>query len=102
MSLFSVLCGLEESLDLFFCENKRADALTVNGERYRNRITQLFEPQLEDIVLEYLNFQLKGATCHTARATLNDLARVFFLVVPSIILVIRIGHHDVDLILFFY
>ena len=51
--------------------------VTVNGERYRDMITNFFVPQLEGINLADMWFQQDGATCLTARDTINLLKETF-------------------------
>ncbi|GFV60655.1 transposable element Tc3 transposase [Trichonephila clavipes] len=45
----------------------------VNGDRYRAMITNFFIPELNNHDVQQLWFQLDGATCHTARATIDLL-----------------------------
>ncbi|GFV48592.1 hypothetical protein TNCV_5068771 [Trichonephila clavipes] len=45
----------------------------VNGERYRAMITNFFIPELNNQDVQELWFQQDGATCHTARATIDLL-----------------------------
>ncbi|GFX99533.1 transposable element Tc3 transposase [Trichonephila clavipes] len=47
--------------------------VTVNGDRYRARITNFFIPELNNHDVQELWFQQDGATCHTARATIDLL-----------------------------
>lgn len=61
----------------FFFENDVGEAITVNGERYRRMITDLFLPALDDMGLDDMWFQQDGATCHTADATMNILQQRF-------------------------
>ncbi|GFX60991.1 DUF4817 domain-containing protein [Trichonephila clavipes] len=44
-----------------------------NGDRYRAMITKFFIPELNNHDVQELCFQQDGATCHTARATINLL-----------------------------
>ena len=46
------------------------NAVTVNGERYRNMINTFLEPQLEARHLRNISFQQDGATNHTAGETI--------------------------------
>ncbi|GFW00660.1 uncharacterized protein TNCV_2284061 [Trichonephila clavipes] len=45
----------------------------VNGDRYRATITNFFIPELNNHDVQELWFQQDGATCHTARATIDLL-----------------------------
>ncbi|GFW98700.1 putative transposable element [Trichonephila clavipes] len=47
--------------------------VTVNGDRYRAIITIFFIPELNNHDVQELWFQQDGATCHTARATIDLL-----------------------------
>ncbi|GFV66405.1 uncharacterized protein TNCV_4898861 [Trichonephila clavipes] len=47
--------------------------VTVNGDRYRATITNFFIPELNNHDVQELWFQQDGATCHTARATIDLL-----------------------------
>ncbi|GFS52103.1 eyes absent homolog [Trichonephila clavipes] len=51
--------------------------LTVNGDRYRAMITNFFIPELNNHDVQELWFQQDGATCHTARATIDLLKDMF-------------------------
>ncbi|GFV48135.1 uncharacterized protein TNCV_3554141 [Trichonephila clavipes] len=51
--------------------------VTVNGDRYRALITNFFIPELNNHDVQELWFQQDGATCHTARATINLLKDTF-------------------------
>ncbi|GFX96912.1 hypothetical protein TNCV_1996441 [Trichonephila clavipes] len=46
-----------------------------NGDRYRAMITNVFIPELNNV--QELWFQQDGATCHTARATIDLLKDTF-------------------------
>ncbi|GFT57057.1 uncharacterized protein TNCV_1691181 [Trichonephila clavipes] len=46
---------------------------TVNGDRYRAMITNFFIPELNNHDVQELWFQQDGATCPTARATIDLL-----------------------------
>ncbi|GFV34325.1 hypothetical protein TNCV_4023401 [Trichonephila clavipes] len=48
----------------------------VNGDRYR-AITNFFIPELNNHYVQELWFQQDGATCHTARATIDLLKDTF-------------------------
>ncbi|GFV38176.1 transposable element Tc3 transposase [Trichonephila clavipes] len=51
--------------------------VTVNGDRYRARITNFFIPELNNHDVQELWFQQDDATCHTARATIDLLKDTF-------------------------
>ncbi|GFV62155.1 transposase [Trichonephila clavipes] len=53
------------------------EKLTVNGDRYRAMITNFFIPELNNHDVQELWFQQDGATCHTARATIDLLKDSF-------------------------
>lgn len=61
----------------FFFENEAGNAVTVNGLRYRNMITEFLWPQLEGLDLDDMWFQQDGATCHTAHETIDLLEEQF-------------------------
>ncbi|GFT98166.1 uncharacterized protein TNCV_789731 [Trichonephila clavipes] len=50
---------------------------TVSGDRYRAMITNFFIPELNNHDVQELWFQQDGATCHTARATIDLLKDTF-------------------------
>ncbi|GFV44791.1 uncharacterized protein TNCV_563421 [Trichonephila clavipes] len=49
------------------------DFYLFNGDRYRAMITNFFIPELNNHDVQELWFQQDGATCHTARATIDLL-----------------------------
>ncbi|GFT60001.1 transposable element Tcb2 transposase [Trichonephila clavipes] len=51
--------------------------VTVNCDRYRAMITNFFIPELNNHDVQELWFQQAGATCHTARATIDLLKDTF-------------------------
>ncbi|GFS98599.1 uncharacterized protein TNCV_2987311 [Trichonephila clavipes] len=57
----------------YFFENDEGHNVTVNGDRYRAMITNFFIPELNNHDVQELWFQQDGATCHTARATIDLL-----------------------------
>ncbi|GFU68359.1 hypothetical protein TNCV_1719881 [Trichonephila clavipes] len=65
--------GLVESL----LQNEEGHNVTVNGDRYRAMITNFFTPELNNHDVQELWFQQDGATCHTARATIDLLKDTF-------------------------
>ncbi|GFV96068.1 putative DD41D transposase [Trichonephila clavipes] len=60
-----------------FFKNDEGHNVTVNGDRYRAMITNFFIPELNNHDVQELWFQQDGATCHTARATINLLKDAF-------------------------
>ncbi|GFX62170.1 transposase [Trichonephila clavipes] len=69
------ICGriLVES----FFKNDEDHNVTVNGDRYRDMITNFFIPELNNNDVQEMWFQQDGATCHTARATIDLLKDTF-------------------------
>ncbi|GFS83884.1 uncharacterized protein TNCV_2363231 [Trichonephila clavipes] len=63
-------------LESFF-KNDEGHNVTVNGDRYRAIITNFFIPELNNPDVQELWFQQDGATCHTARATIDLLKDTF-------------------------
>ncbi|GFY10869.1 putative transposable element [Trichonephila clavipes] len=65
----------------YFFKNDEGHNVTVNGDRYRAMITNFFIPELNNIMnnhdVQELWFQQDGATCHTARATIDLLKHTF-------------------------
>ncbi|GFW93837.1 transposable element Tc3 transposase [Trichonephila clavipes] len=64
-------------IGLYFFKNDEGHNVTVNGDRYRARITNFFIPVLNNHDVQELWFQQDGATCHTARATIDLLKYTF-------------------------
>ncbi|GFT92287.1 hypothetical protein TNCV_319481 [Trichonephila clavipes] len=62
----------------FFFKNDEGHNVTVNGDRYRAMITNFFIPELNNHDVQELWFQQDGATCHTARATIDLLKDTFW------------------------
>ncbi|GFW18700.1 DUF4817 domain-containing protein [Trichonephila clavipes] len=58
-------------------QKRQGHNVTVNGDRYRAMITNLFIPELNNHDVQKLWFQQYGATCHTARATIDLLKDTF-------------------------
>ncbi|GFX28316.1 putative transposable element [Trichonephila clavipes] len=71
---FGALYGMVESV-LF--KNDEGHNVTVNCDRYRAMITNFFIPELNNHDVQELWFQQDGATCHTARATIDLLKDKF-------------------------
>ncbi|GFY24640.1 putative transposable element [Trichonephila clavipes] len=61
----------------YFFKNDEGDNVTVNGDWYRAMITNFFIPELNNHDVHELWFQQDGATCHTARATIDLLKDTF-------------------------
>ncbi|GFV71456.1 putative DD41D transposase [Trichonephila clavipes] len=61
----------------YFFKNDEGHNVTVNGDRYRAMITNFFIPELNNHDVQKLWFQQDGATCHTARATIDLLKDTF-------------------------
>ncbi|GFX78056.1 transposable element Tc3 transposase [Trichonephila clavipes] len=61
----------------YFFKYDEGHNVTVNGDRYRAMITNFFIPELNNHDVEELWFQQDGATCHTARATIDLLKDTF-------------------------
>ncbi|GFX53072.1 heat shock 70kDa protein 8 [Trichonephila clavipes] len=53
------------------------NVVQINGDRYRAMITNFFIPELNNHDVRELWFQQDGATCHTARATIDFLKDTF-------------------------
>ncbi|GFU70518.1 hypothetical protein TNCV_2511741 [Trichonephila clavipes] len=67
----------DERLVESFFKNDEGHNVTVNGDRYRAMITNFFIPELNNHDVQELWFQQDGATCHTARATIDLLKDTF-------------------------
>ncbi|GFV01224.1 transposable element Tc3 transposase [Trichonephila clavipes] len=61
----------------YFFKNDEGHNVTVNGDRCRAMITSFFIPELNNHAVQELWFQQEGATCHTARATIDLLKDTF-------------------------
>ncbi|GFV27114.1 uncharacterized protein TNCV_4853511 [Trichonephila clavipes] len=61
----------------YFFKNDEGHNVTVNGDRYGAMITNFFIPELNNYDVQELWFQQDGATCHTARATIDLLKDTF-------------------------
>ncbi|GFW59139.1 transposable element Tc3 transposase [Trichonephila clavipes] len=61
----------------YFFKNDEGHNVTVNGDRYRAMSTHFFIPELNNHDVQELWFQQDGATCHTARATIDLLKDTF-------------------------
>ncbi|GFV01386.1 uncharacterized protein TNCV_1592461 [Trichonephila clavipes] len=61
----------------YFFKNDEGHNVIFNGDRYRAMITNFFIPELNNHDVQELWFQQDGATCHTARATIDLLKDTF-------------------------
>jgi len=61
----------------YFFENKAGQAITVDGVRYGEMITNFMWPELEDMDVDDMWFQQDGATCHTANEIMALLREKF-------------------------
>ena len=61
----------------YFFENKSGNAVTLNGVRYRNMLMEVLWAQLDGMEMEDMLFQQDGATCDTARETIELLREKF-------------------------
>ncbi|GFX01982.1 uncharacterized protein TNCV_371711 [Trichonephila clavipes] len=72
------LQSFHEAIQLWdLIQRLRGHNVTVNGDRYRAIITNFFIPELNNHDVQELWFQLDGATCDTARATIDLLKDTF-------------------------
>ncbi|GFV30863.1 DUF4817 domain-containing protein [Trichonephila clavipes] len=67
-------CGIIGS---YFFKNDEGHNITVNGDQYRAMIRNFFISELNNHDVQELWFQQDGATCHTARATIDLLKDTF-------------------------
>ncbi|GFW54443.1 DUF4817 domain-containing protein [Trichonephila clavipes] len=67
----------DQEVGLESFKNDEGHNITVNGDWYRALITNLFYPELNNHDVQKLWFQQDGATCHTARATIDLLKDTF-------------------------
>ncbi|GFW36625.1 DUF4817 domain-containing protein [Trichonephila clavipes] len=61
----------------YFFKNDEGHNVTVNGDRYRAMITNFCIPGINNHDVQELWFRQDGATCHTARATIDLLKDTF-------------------------
>ncbi|GFU14203.1 putative transposable element [Trichonephila clavipes] len=75
----TVWCALSAGgiIGPYFFKNDEGHKVTVNGDRYRAMITNFFIPELNNHNVQELWFQQDGATCHTARTTIDLLKDTF-------------------------
>ncbi|GFT83514.1 transposable element Tc3 transposase [Trichonephila clavipes] len=64
-------------IGLYFFQNDEGHNVTVNGDRYRAMIANFFIPELNNHDVQELWFQQDGATCHTARVTIDSFKDTF-------------------------
>ncbi|GFU86542.1 putative DD41D transposase [Trichonephila clavipes] len=64
-------------IDPYFFKNDEGHNITVNSDGYRAMITNFFIPELNNHDVQELWFQQDGATCHTARVTIDLLKDTF-------------------------
>ena len=67
----------------FFFENKQAEAVTVNGNRYRNMLNEFLSTKIEEQDIGNIWFQQDDATCHTAEARHDILPPLFLKILLS-------------------
>jgi len=65
------------SFGLYFFKNAEGHMVTVNGEHYRDMLTDFFFPQIDEINADDIMFQQNDATCHTADVTMEILREQF-------------------------
>jgi len=75
----TVWCGFWHGgiIGPFFFENEQGAAVTVNGDRYRAMLNEFLFPKIQEYYVDDIWFQQDGATCHTAKVTLDLLSTVF-------------------------
>ena len=75
----TVWCGLWAGgiIGPYFFKDAANRNVTVNGERYREMISNFFLPKMQELDLHDMCFQQDGATCHTARITMDLLRGEF-------------------------
>ncbi|GFU03032.1 putative DD41D transposase [Trichonephila clavipes] len=75
----TVWCALRAGgiIGQYFFKNDEGHNVTVNGDRYKAMITNLFIPELNNRDVQELWFQQDGAKYHTARATIDLLKYTF-------------------------
>ncbi|GFT04461.1 HTH CENPB-type domain-containing protein [Trichonephila clavipes] len=75
----TVLCALWAGgiIGPYFFKKDEGHNVTVNGDRYRFMITNFFISELNNHDVQELWFQQDGATCHTARASIDLLKDTF-------------------------
>ena len=68
-----VWCGLWAGgiIGSYFFKDAANRKESVNGERYREMISNFFLPKMEELDLHDMWFQQDGATHHTTRVTMD-------------------------------
>ena len=61
----------------FFFENEQGEGVTVNGDRYRAMLNEFLFIKIDEKDIGNIWFQQDGATCNTAKATLDVFRPVF-------------------------
>lgn len=69
----TVWCGLhvDADIEVYFFRDDQERHNSVNSNCYRSMITEYFWPQVDNIDLEEMWFQLDGAKSHTTNVTIN-------------------------------
>ena len=57
----------------FFFKNEQREAITVNGDHYQTMLNEFLFTKIEEEDIGNIWFQQEGATCHTAKDTLDVL-----------------------------
>ncbi|GFX58222.1 uncharacterized protein TNCV_4049801 [Trichonephila clavipes] len=75
----TVWCALRAGgiIGPYFFKNDEGHSVTFNGDRFKAMITNFFIPELNNHDVRELWFQQDGATCPTARATIDLLKDTF-------------------------
>ncbi|XP_055308848.1 uncharacterized protein LOC129572772 [Sitodiplosis mosellana] len=75
----TVWCGLWAGgiIGPYFFRNEAGRNVTVNGDRYREMITDWLVPEIEARDLDDIWFQQDGASCHVSRLSMALLRRQF-------------------------
>ncbi|GFV23237.1 hypothetical protein TNCV_1942421 [Trichonephila clavipes] len=69
----SVWCAL--CIGGILLQNDEGQIITLQSDRYVSMITNFFIPELNTVMLSRNQKQQDGATCHTARATIELIER---------------------------
>jgi Helix-turn-helix domain (DUF4817) len=75
----TVWCGIwsQGLIGPYFFEDGQGKAVTVNGVRYREMLTNFLWPRLDQMDIQNVWFQQDGATCHTSGETIALLHEKF-------------------------
>ena len=68
---------LEQRHNWAIFENVQGEAVIINGDRYRAMLNEFLFTKIEEEDIGNIWFQQDGATCHTAKATLDVLRPIF-------------------------